>query len=439
TIVAGTTVLMSIPIAFGNRFEMAKSYYVQGQKTVLWDFLKYLFAGLPFGLILGLWWAGEGRRFNISRVITFFYGLLLTLICWTGLLWFLFFLIYKGVSPSNPFASGSNLTVIPPWLHGFRSYIFKIESFDMLSLLVLPLLLGAPTRIRDFWKRSLLIPLAFLCALPIFFTSPGFWNCVQHQFTYQRHSADVSQKAAAYKHINLILKRYPRHHKWPVMADKLAGFYYKEGQYDKAKALYQEIIDKYSDSYKFYWRVISARTMLKNKKFGTAFSGVELQIPMIDYETYLTHNWMSVLSVIRYWEGPDRTESEVKIKLKTLSLTTDKIGLNPLTSLAHVDDAVRSLGYECLILPAELDTVKDLISARVPIIYNNYRTLEIIFGFDQTRSVLYGYDFEHLSKRIKKEARKESKEILAIKKEGQGKTKDLLTHIANEAYFEHPI
>ncbi len=435
----GIAILISIPIEYSNRAQMLKVYYVQGQKTILWDFLKYAFLGIPIGLILGLWWAGEGRNFKIGRVITFGYALMLTIIWYIGLIGLFYLLSHKGISQGKVFSSKVAWALIPPWIDGFPKYAAMIEKYVGLSLLlVVPLLLGAPARIRDFWKKSLLIPLSFFCAMPFMFTGNDCRETIQDQVVYQTSSPNKHEKSAAYRQLDLILARYPQHQKWPYLADKLAGFYYKQGQHEKAEKLYQEIIDKYEGTYQYYWSVKSARTMLKSKKAGASPAEVTIEIPIIDYEQYLTHNWMAVLSLMRYWEGAALAESEIKIKLKTLSISEDKIDLNPLTNLAKVDDVVRSFGYEFLIVRAEYNKIKKLVSAQIPVLHQSYYDLNIIFGFDQTRDTLYGYNFACLSDRIKKEARKEAKEILSIKKEGHGKTKDRLIRIAGEAYLEWP-
>jgi tetratricopeptide (TPR) repeat protein len=157
---------------------------------------------------------------------------------------------------------------------------------------------------------------------------------------------------------------------------------------------------------------------------------------MVDYESYLTRNWMALLSVIRYWEGPGVSESAVKIRLKGLSLSDDKILLSPLVSLADLDDAAQSLGYDVLIVPTEVGKVRALLSAGMPVLVPEYGYFNLVFGFDDSRSIARAYSFGEVSERLRGEARREAKEILEMEEEGQGQSRDRLGRIRNEAYVE---
>jgi hypothetical protein len=431
------TIIFSIIPAVRNRTAMWRAGESLDREVILWDFFTYTFLGLSYGLVLGFWWAGERNRFRASSIITFLAALSLTIILWSLFGFLLIFLVHKGTLIETPTFASSNWAVVPPWVSGFRQLLLHIHAFDMLALLIVSLLFGAASRIRDFGKRSLLIPLTFLCILPRAFSENEWWQAIQDQIFYEMASPDRQTRASAYQWAEMLLKRYPEHLQWPNIAEDVTRYYYQAGEYEKSRALYQDISDHYGDSNRWYWTVRRARAALNNPEFGNPSGEPKIEIPIVDYENYLTPNWMALLSVIRYWEGPQIPESEVKIKLKDLSLSDDKISLSPLANLADLDDAAQSLGYEVLILPANLPGVKALIAAGIPIIHQNYTTFSLIFGFDESRTALRTYIFDKLSYRVQEEARKEAEEILAMKEEGQGESQERLARIANEAYSEY--
>jgi len=113
--------------------------------------------------------------------------------------------------------------------------------------------------------------------------------------------------------------------------------------------------------------------------------------------------------------------------------------LNPLASLADLDDAARNLGYNLLILPADLEKANALITAGIPMIHHVYTSFNLLFGYEKNRSMVSTYSFRKLSKRLKTEDKNEAEEILEMAPEGQGKSKMRLARIANEAYSEYPF
>jgi hypothetical protein len=127
----------------------------------------------------------------------------------------------------------------------------------------------------------------------------------------------------------------------------------------------------------------------------------------------------------------------VGIKLKGLSKSTDKIELNPLVNFEGLDDAARSLGYEMLLFRSDLNQVRALIEAGIPVIHQHYRSFNILIEIDGSRSAVCGYSFSKLSRRLRHEDRKEAKEILALEAEGHGESQKRLAHIANESYIEY--
>jgi len=429
--------LFSISYAFENRVKIQETLETLNRETILWDFFKYSPFGLLAGLVLGFWWAGEGKRFQVSHVITFLSALAITFILLILFFYLTDFLIHKGkLFGMHEFAL-PGWSLYPPWVKGFRKSLLNIQAFDISLLLVVPLLFGAASRFRDFGKRLLILPLILLCVFPLCFVDDGWWKDIQDQIVYEMSSSDRHTSASAHNWAEIMITRYPNHNKWPKIAESLARYYYIEEEYEKSRAFYQSIIDRYRKTNQWYWLVKHARNILKDSDFGKPSYRTELEIPMVDYEEYLTHNWMALLSNIRYWEGSKIPESEVKIRLKDLSISDNKILLSPLDSLADLDDAARSLGYEVFILPADLNKAMALVSMGIPLIHHLYTSFNLIFGFDESRSVLCSYSFRKLSDRLRQKDLKEAKEILSIEEEGRGESKNRLIRIANETYCEY--
>ncbi|MDY6855237.1 MAG: hypothetical protein SWO11_11125 [Thermodesulfobacteriota bacterium] len=429
--------ILSILPALQERIQLREIGDTLDRQSVLWNFFDYSYFGLFAGLFVGLWWAGERQRFTVAHVFTFLCALPLTFIIYTLFILISLFLIHKGSLPYSWIDFSSEWSLIPPWVDGFRMYVSQIQTFDVSLPLIVSLLFGAVYRFRDFIKRTLLIPLAFFCSFPIIFSQNAFWSGIQDQIVYEMFSPDSSQQAKAHMWAEIMLSRYPNHLHWPRIAEKVARYKYTQGEYKESKAIYESINRRYEESNQWYWYIGRARAALNDPDYGKPFSGHKLTVPMVSYEEYLTHNWMALLSVIRYWQGPQVPESHTTIELNTLSRDNDKIDLNPLTTFAELDDAAKNLGYEVYLLPAELNQAKSLISAGIPIIHQHYSSFNVIFGFDENRSLVHAYSFEQLSKRLRRMKPKEANEILSITEEGHGKTIGRLIRTANEAYFEY--
>ena len=430
--------VLSMGPAFVNRIEMREMLDSLDRNTVLWDFFRFSLAGVSVGLLVGFWWGGDGKRFRADKVITFFGAMVLTITIWSLLGFLLNFFIHKGIMIKDGVLIASHWEIVPPWITGVRKYIFQIQNFDISSLIVISLFFGSVSRIREFLKRAILIPLTFFLVLPISFGGNEWWTTIQDQVIYDMSSPDDNVRAKAHDWAEIILERYPNHLQWPEIAENLARYYYQEGDYGKSKNFYQRIIKQQGDPIRWQRVLERSRTALSSPDFGKpSLAGPKPAIPMVDYEEYLTHNWMTLLSVIRYWQGPKVAESQVKIGLKDLSGSDDRITLSPLVSLADLHDAARGLNYEVMILPAELKKVKALLKAGIPVIHHCHNSFNLIFGFDESRSALLAYSFISLSKRLMVESRKEAQEILAIKEEGCGESKKRLLRIAREAYGEY--
>ncbi len=427
----------SILPSFEARTEMVQTFDSLDRETILFDFIRHSLWGLPIGLLLGLWWAGERKRFHVSHLVTFF-SALLSFFIFIILFELLFvFLLHGGSSHLWMQDSQANLTLIPPWISGFRNSILSVAEYDATALFAVPLLFGAVYRIRDFWNKVFLIPLAYLCIFPASFLDVQRWKALQMQIVFNISSPDEDQRASAHKWADILLKRYPNHLQWPKIAEAQAIYYYEQKEFKKSKQLYTEIVNRFSHSNQWHWITSRAAQVPASPEFGKEGKTQKLKIPIVDYEAYLTHNWMALLSVIRYWEGPETAESEIKIRLKEVSREHDNIKLKSLVTPADLDDAAHHLGYQVFILPAGLEKAKDLLNAGFPVIHHNYRSFNLVFGFDETRSIMCAYSFSVLSERLRTMIRKEAEEILSTQKEGQGESKDRLFRIAGEVYTEY--
>jgi hypothetical protein len=429
--------IFSIIPAFENRIPMQATLDSLDRQTVLWDFFQYSHFGLIGSLLIGLWWAGEGKRFRVSHVLTFLGGFILTLFCWYLLWSFLVLIIHKGTVEDFFLLDHTSWALIPPWSSGLQKFLRELDEYNILPLIIIPLLFGAPARLRDFGKRALLIPLLFVCSIPLGFTSDSWWLTNQDQISYEMNSADPATQASAHRWADIILKRYPNHLQWPRLAEKSAQYHYRNQRFGPSKQIYQDLLDRYRNSGQWHWIIQRAQAAMNTPDFAKPTSLPQLQIPMVDYQRYLTHNWMALLSVMRYWEGSEVSESKVVIKLKDLSKSPDNIKLNPLVNLAELDDAARSLGYETVLFRSDIGRVQALIGAGFPVIHHNLKTFNIVFGSDTGRSAIKAYAFAKLSQRLRNEKRKEADEIVDFEREGHGEGRKQLVRIANESYMEY--
>jgi len=244
----------------------------------------------------------------------------------------------------------------------------------------------------------------------------------------------LASKAASW--LARLLQRFPDHQHWPWLASRLINHYDLNGQPTKADALCVEILSRFSNSQQWHWYERSARYRLEQRKAPQAGGAVTLAIPMVDYESYLSHNWLALLANIRYWRGEEISESEIKISLRTISRNDEDIKLYSLDNFADLDDAAQNLGYEVLLLPARLATIKALLEGGFPVLYQHYKYLSLLSGYDDSRGVIKLYSFSKISERLRNEAHKEADEILSVVDEGKGGSQQRLLRIANESYAE---
>jgi hypothetical protein len=431
------SIVTGIPDALTRRQEIRAAADILYRDSVLWVLLQNAYKGVPFGLLLGFWWAGERRRFSTSHVLTFLSAFCAAFLFFFAFGFLLVFVVTKGAVDASSFSQSPEWALMPPWIAGWPKVLLQMEEQHFASLLVIPLLFGAAPRLRDFSKRLLWLPALLLFSLPFLYGDNEWWKIFQSQIIYDMSSPKEKTRAAGYEKADEMLVRYPDHLKWPSIAEAVARYRYQCGQFNAARALYQTIVRRFEGSNRWRREVKAAEAALGSVGFGDSARVVRLEIPMVDYENYLTHNWMALLSVIRYWEGPDVPESKVKMKLKPLSKSDDKIQFNPLVTMADLDDAVRSLNYQLTILPSNLTQARALISAGIPVVLVDKELFRVIYGFDAGRSASLYYGFNTLSPLTRQEGRKEAEEIVTLKVESHGESKDRFDRIRIEAENEY--
>jgi hypothetical protein len=431
--------LFSVPHAMVSRWAMLQTLDTLNHASVLWDAFSYSLWGAAAGLLLGWWWAGEGKSFRPGHIITFVCALPLTLLIWILGFEFLGFLAYRGHAFHSALPESAQWALVPPWATGVEKFLGTIQTFDITVLIVVPLLFGTVSRLRDFAKRALLIPLAFVSSLPMIFIDNDWWSLIQGQIVYEMHAPDAAARAEAAKWSEILLSRYTNHGQWPSIAQSLADYYGEQGQKEKAIPLFEIIVRDYRDSNQWHWNFKLARASLAERALDASSGRTILEMPVVGYEEYLSHNWMALLSVMRYWEGIDVAESTMKLRLKDLSRNDDKIDLNPLAHMADLDDAARSLGYEVLIFSTDAVKIKSLISAGIPVIHQSYDAFNVIFGFDEGQHRFCAYSFRRLSNRLRGEPRKEIADIMPENRKGLDGTEDRLTRTANEVRTAYPF
>lgn len=432
-----TALLLSIPEIMNPQMRTPRIWEALQDETVLWKVLRFSLLGLVFGAIPGLWWAGEHRNFRPSHIITFFSALVVTFVV-AGILGVaLLAMVLEGDPTGTKVFESPAWALIPPWVSGFPKYVKQFSAYDVTGFVVVPLLFGAVSRIRDFWRRALLVPLVFVCGIPIVLASVEVWSPLQQRIIYDMSSPDDDTRDDSHVWASILLERFPDHQHWPWIADRLAAYYCGQGRSIQARELYERIVEKYGASNRWHWTVEKCRSVLSSPGFGRPGRIVDLRVPMTDYEEYLSQNWMALISVIRFWEGEDQPDSSVKIKLKAVSRSDDQILLAPIVDFADLDDAASGLGYHVLILPTSLQSVRSLVENGIPVIHSTYNNFHLIRGIDESRSIIASHAFFLLSERFKKETPKEAKEILALQAEGKGESRKRLKRIALETEDEH--
>ncbi len=386
------------------------------RNSVLWLVFAQSWHGLGIGLVLGLWWAGEGDRFGVRHIVCFCVGYATIYILWSIFFSLYLYLVNDGLGPvANPVDSLQRF--IPLWTPEGRWFRAVIRLETPLTIGLLALLLGAPGRIRDFGRRLLLLPVIYGSAVFLNY-SPVLDAVLWDPLSDRLNSPLPAQRSEAFEQADQLLTRYPDMVVWPWLASKAAGHWYAVGDTARARQLYERVATRCAGSPRWSDAAVLAATALRSPSFGDLATRKRLSISAPDYEEYLTPNWMALLAAVRFWENGTSAESQTKARLQTLSRSHEYIELYSLPGLAELDDAARNLGYEFLVLRTERDAAKALLDAGFPVLLQRYGNTLVLDGYDAGRRVVMGYDFSRLPARIRTRAREAFQELLSLAPEG---------------------
>jgi tetratricopeptide (TPR) repeat protein len=429
----GYSISAAVMPAIGDRIAALEDGQTAMRSVVLWDFFKNLLPGLVVGLLAGAWWAGQ-RRFTVSHVVCFLTGIALFFTSQSLAFGLVTLLINGGSIASLHMFANDAWSLVPGRLHGWQRLIDTIGDYNYIAFVPVGMLFGTHGRIRDFLKRSaVVVPSLVLLALSFSFSTQTGWMMLQGHIIHRTASPDDQERASAFDLLSLMLARYPDHAQWPHLAARLADFHYSQGDFEIARNLHQRIFDRFSDSNRWHVQAAMSRAILAESKFGQPSKGPRLSIPMVNYQNYLSRNWMALLAAVRYWEAEETPISELFIRLRNISKNDDAIKLPKLTGLAELDDAASALGYDLTILPAGAEASRRLVEAGLPVILPVYQTFYLLYGFDDSRGVVQALCFGQLSQKTKSLAVKEAQDVLMLETEGKRQTKDQLMRIRREA------
>jgi tetratricopeptide (TPR) repeat protein len=436
---ASISVAINLMPAISQRFSATYAEGMAPRSLVLWKFFTGLPVGLSMGALLGLWWAGE-RRFSTSHITSFLFGLCLVAAAQIPVYALWLFLVHGADKVSLNMLAQETWKLVPYGTGGWRQFLIMLDKFDYIGFVVVGLLFGAPDRIRAFLKRAaVVIPIIVVFTLPLMLFAQEGWKLIQGQIVYQLASPVQKHRDSAFSWLEVMLKRFPNHSNWPYLALRLADYRNEKGEIDASRKYYQEIIHRFGNDNE--WKAIAdkSRAIVAAPKFGQKTHGKQLAIPVASYQTHLTQNWMALMSILRYLNGPQIPESDIAIHLMDISKSEDRIDLPKLTDLADLDDAAISMGYEVLIMPSDPDTAKRLIENDIPVLLPVFRSFYLLYGFDDSRSVIKAYCFGQLSSKVKHRVANEVSEILLVEAEGKGESEKRIRRIALEAQCEWPL
>lgn len=432
---AGLSVIFAVIPVMSERINAMYATDILDKKIILWDFFGYMPFFIPYGLLVGMWWAGEREKFSAASVITYLCGLLVFFVVLTLSALLFIFLLYKG----KPYQGVEEWSLFSSGMTGWRGFLGNLGEYDQLAIVLAPLLLGSITRIREFLARAVVIfPAICLCLLSFSFYYSEIWSLDQGHTWHDMTSPDDKVSSKANRWAETLLARYPDHDQWPEFALLLAKNSYENEEFSRAREMYSKVADRYSNSPRWSLSADFAQSVIRSPGFGSLDGGHDIELPLVNYESYLTPNWMALLQVIRYWDKGNQSESEILIRLKSLSTSEEKIKLSPIPSLAELHDAAASLGFAVLIVPAQYETARALLNADIPVILPTYSYFNLLRGIDDSRSLLKSYSYSKISERLRESDNEEVKEILFLEQEGKGKSVTRMQHIASQAAGEIP-
>lgn len=416
--------------------EMAASGDILDKRLLLEQFFLYVPSMLVYGLLVGIYWAGEPKKFTAAQPVAFLGGLLLFYGTLAVVFQLFLFIFYGG---------NFYLSMIPwPAISGdpgkIGDMLLSIQQGDHVGEVVVGLLLCGAVSLRDFWKRSFaFIPLICLAVLPLSFLSAGLWQSIQGQFIHQMTSPDfaVREKGAAWA--QTLLTRYPQHDHWPEIALQVAEIRYEAGEHVAAGQLYESVVQQYENKARWRRQVALALAALDSQDYGRSDQRKEIELPPVGYEPYLSPNWMALLQMVRYWSGKEVTESQILIELKALSKSDEEISIDHIPDVAKLHDNAAQLGLDCWLIPTSLTSARALIAADIPFILPIDREFHLVSGYLEDRATFKAYGYQRISARLKKSDKEEAGEILFFKGEGKGNSEKLLAETARQASGEIPF
>ena len=430
-------VTLSIPAMIGEQSRLMQSMDVLDRSSILIDFLRKGMSGIPYGLFAGIWWCARADRFGMRAIIASILGSVMTFSATAVFLLGFIFVQHGGAF--SAFSHSVWWSCYPPWISGMPFWIKQTEDvLSLLGMLAAGLLFGAPESLAAFWKRASLPLAVVLCMLPYWNTDSDVARMVLDQMDYDMAHENPGARAATHRRIETFLLRYPQSGQWFRLAAEHADYLYDNGKYPQARSWWQRIACHGSTS-RDWWYTQRAQTILARTDFGVSADTAHLDMPMVDYESYFDDGWMTLTTLIHYWEHDKVPESKTKLRLKKLSNTEDGIRLKKIASLMDIDDAARSLGYRMAIVPACSLYVKSLVRHGLPVLYPAISSMDIAWGFDGGRSALQVYRFSRLSTRLKNQARKEADVIMSHAEEGKGRNAGRLRHIALECRYDRDL
>lgn len=405
----GISLLFAIPASITSRIDLIWEGGTFDRHLFLWDILYASFQGIPAGIILSFWWCRKPESLKPSSIVAtiggasiFFITIMVSFSVYT-------FLLYGGHSELGMYFG----SLVEPWKKDITLFGFNLSYFyTAAGIVALGILFSDTTTISSFFKRTYVIPLVIITGFGEFMLTEEYAASIQGQILYNCNNSDSKIRSKAYKNLERLLSRYPKHSHWPEYAEKYASYLYENGEFEKAKQYYKIIFEKYNENSRYYWSVNRAKEVLESEKFGQSQLIKNLKVPVVDCETYLDEEWMTILSIIKYWEKGEKTESDIKMSLKAISKSKDQIKLKKIKSLVDIDDVSHLLGYNTVFVKGSLDIAKKLIDLEIPFISVKYSTIKLIYGYDNSRNLFSAYNFNQVTDRTEKEARKTTDEVL---------------------------
>ena len=147
---------------------------------------------------------------------------------------------------------------------------------------------------------------------------------------YHSHNSGKVEKEKTRRFRHLVSMKAPRHPDTPWILDALANSYFNSDDLENARKYYKLLLSRYDGNLPYHNEVMDAESFLVSSVsnyikeelessffIGTFPNGVTLRkcyvsnILPINYDAYLSPNWMALLTVINYYEN-DVDDSAIK-------------------------------------------------------------------------------------------------------------------------------